>query len=157
MLHSETISNDVLEVGIAEKKMKSWTIDGAFWRFFKRWSWSLSCWEKKWKKVREMVHSGAILNDVLEVGIAEKKMKSWTIYGAFWRCSWRLSSWEFKSNDATRCIPALIETMFWKFELLGQNWKRGGKMVHYDAIWNDVLEVGNAEKKLKARGWSGAC
>jgi len=30
-----------------------------------------------------MVHSGAILNDVLEVGIAEKKLKSWTIYGAF--------------------------------------------------------------------------
>jgi len=30
MLHFETISNDVLEVGIAEKKLKSWTIDGAF-------------------------------------------------------------------------------------------------------------------------------
>ena len=25
-------------------------------------------------------------------------------------------------------------------------------MVHSDTIWNEVLEVGNAEKKMKARG-----
>ena len=85
-----------------------------------------------------MVQSDALWNDVLEVWAADKK-----------------------SNDAKRCFLLRFETMFWKFELLGINWKHGDKMVPYDAIWNDVLEVaigrkfeilGNDEKKLKARG-----
>ena len=34
-----------------------------------------------------MVHSDAIWNDVLEVGIAESSLKARTLNGAFWRFS----------------------------------------------------------------------
>ena len=40
--------------------------------------------------------------------------------------------------------------MFCKLELLRRYWKQGRYMVNFDTIWNDVLEVGTAEKILKA-------
>ena len=46
------------------------------------------------------------------------------------------------------CILGLFETMFLKFELL-RNLK--SEMVHSCPLGNNVLEVGTAEKKLKAR------
>jgi len=38
-----------------------------------------------------MVHYDAILNNVLEFGTAEKKLKECTLYGAFWRY-WKQNS-----------------------------------------------------------------
>ena len=103
-----------------------------------------------------MVYSYAIWNYVLEVGTAENILKARTLNGAFWRYLkqyyWSWNCWEFfKSNDAKRCILALYETMVWKLELLRTSWKQGWCMVHSDAIWNNVIEVGTAEKILKAR------
>ena len=94
-----------------------------------------------------MVHSGAHWNDVLkleqlrifEMAIDEMMFWNWLE--------------KFEIMDDKCCILTLFEMMFLKFNLLGKNWKHGEKMMrYYDAIWNDVLEVGNAQKKLKATG-----
>ena len=108
-----------------------------------------------------MVYSDAIRTYFLEVGTDENMLKSRMMYGAFWRYLkqyyWSWNCWEFfKSNDAKRCILALYETMVWKLELLRTSWKQGWCMVHSDAIWNNVIEVGTAEKILKARTLNGA-
>ena len=56
----------------------------------------------------------------------------------------------FENKDTTIFILTLFGTMFLKFELLRKFWKHGRYMLNSNAIWNDVLEVGTAEKKLKA-------
>ena len=80
-----------------------------------------------------MVHSEAMWNDVLEVGIAENILKAWTIGGAFWRylkrCSRILSCWgNVKSNGAKR--PSL-KRCFGSWNCLGKlkaRWQNG-------AVW----------------------
>jgi len=47
---SDSIWNDGLEVKTAEKKMKSRTINGAFWRNLKRWFGSLEVLREIWKQ-----------------------------------------------------------------------------------------------------------
>ena len=54
-------------------------------------------------------------------------------------------------KDDSWWFLTLFETMFWKLELLRKNQKQRLRMVHSGAIWNDVLEVGTAEKILKVR------
>ena len=85
-----------------------------------------------WNQGRCMVHSDAIWNNVLGVGIA------------------------FKSKDAKWCILPLLETIFRKLEHLRTFWNLGRCMLHSDSIWNDVLEIGNGKKVLKARTQNGA-
>ena len=104
-----------------------------------------------------MVHSEVIWNDVLEVVIAEKFLKSWAIDVSFWgylkRCSWSWNCWEnFEILDDRWFILRLFETTFWKLQLLRQIWKLWGEMVHSGLLWNNVFEVGTAEKKWKQRG-----
>ena len=49
-----------------------------------------------------MVHSGAILNGVLEVGIAQKILKARKLNGAFWRYFKRcFGSWNCLENFET--------------------------------------------------------
>ena len=55
MVHSDAISNDVLEVGIAERILKAMKLNGSFWRY---------------------------LNDGLEVGTTEKILEASMLYGA---------------------------------------------------------------------------
>ena len=113
----------------------------------------------------------------LEVENDEYMLKARTRF--FW--SW--NSWEnFETKDDIWCSLALFETMFlkmellrklkkkehkmvhsgaiWMFfrklELLRKFWKQREKLVHSDAIWNGVLEVGTAEKNVKARKLNGA-
>ena len=57
-------------------------------------------------------------------------MKARTIDGAFWRCK---------------------NIFFWRWNTLEHFWNQGWCMVHSDAIWNDVLEVGTAETMIKAK------
>ena len=85
--------------------------------------------ENIWNKGRCMVHCDAVSNDVLEVWTAEN----------------------FKSKYTKWCILSLLETIFSKLDLLRKCWNEGRCMVHSGAIWNDALEVGTAEKTLKAR------
>ena len=59
--------------GAAKQIWKPRTIYCAFWGYLKRCAWSLSCWKNNESKDAKMVHSGALWNDVLEVGTAEKK------------------------------------------------------------------------------------
>ena len=81
-----------------------------------------------------MMHSDAIWNDVLEVGTAVKMLKAKTQNGAFCRYLKRfLGSWN--------C---------WR-----KKWNQGRCMVHSDAIWNDLLEVGTAVNSLRA--WTQHC
>ena len=73
------------------------------------------------------MHPDVIYNDVLEVWAAETILKAMTRDGAFW--------------------PSLKKV--WKLEQLRKiESKLGQYIVHYDAIWNDVLDVGNAEKDI---------
>ena len=44
MVHSDAISNDVLEVGTAEKILKAKDANSEFWRCLKRFVWSWNCW-----------------------------------------------------------------------------------------------------------------
>ena len=46
MVHSGAIWNGVLEVGTAEKSLKAWKLNGAFWCYLKRCNGSWNCWEK---------------------------------------------------------------------------------------------------------------
>ena len=116
---SGPLCNDVLEVGTAEKNWKqARAIDGAFWGYVKRCSWSLSCWENlKSNDTKWFIH-------VLKVGTAEKIWKqARAIDGAFWgyvkRCFGSWNCWEhFESMDDRRCILTLFKTMFLNFELL---------------------------------------
>ena len=90
-------------------------------------------------------------------GATEHILKPSTIACAFWgyleRCACSLSCWEKKTNkDVKWFILAFFEMMFRKLELQRKGWRNRRLMVHSDNIWNDVIEVGNAEKKLKM-GW----
>ena len=49
-------------------------------------------------------------------------------------------------------LNGILELMFLKFELLRKLKKQWREMVHSGPLWNNVLEFGTAEKKLKARG-----
>ena len=62
--------------------------------------------------------------------------------GGGWNC------WEyFKIKDADMCKLTVFKTMLLEVELL----KKLTLTVHSNVIWNDVLEVGSAEKRFKAR------
>ena len=59
-----------LEVEIDENMLKAKTIDVAFWRYNNFSEFRTA--ENNWNQIRDMVHSDAIWNDVLEVGTAVK-------------------------------------------------------------------------------------
>ena len=85
---------------------------------------SWNTWEQFELNDDNMVHSGAIWNDVLKVGTTEIFFKARTQNDALWcylkRFIWRWNCWEkIKSKDAKWCILMLFETMFLKLELLG--------------------------------------
>ena len=115
---------------------------------------SWNTWEQFELNDDNMVHSGAIWNDVLKVGTTEIFFKARTQNDALWcylkRFIWRWNCWEkFESKEKKWCILMLFETVFWKLELLWKYWKKGNYMVNSGAIWNGVLEVGTAKKLLK--------
>ena len=71
-------------------------------------------------------------------------LKHWHINHS-WHC------WEsLETKDTQRCILKR-KYFFLKLEHLRTFWNQGHCMVHSGSIWNDVLEVGTAEKNLKAR------
>jgi len=75
-----------------------------------------------------------------------------TYWAVFETMFLRWNCWEkIESKKAKWRILALFETIFRKLELLRKFWKQREKMGHSDALWNSVLEVETAEKKLKAR------
>jgi len=101
-----------------------------------------------------MVHSGAIWNDVLEVGTAEKMLKARGQKDAFWR--YLLLKLELlrknQSKDSKCCILGLFETMFRKFELLRKKTSKDTKMYILTLVETMFIEVWNAEKTLIPRG-----
>jgi len=92
------------------------------------------------------VPSGAIWNDVLEVGTADNILKAGTQKMVPSDASW---------NEYLECVTAerilksrTLNGVFWrnlKRRLVLR--KQGRLMVPCDAIWNDLLEVENAEEK----------
>ena len=86
---------------------------------FERCFWKLKMLRKLWNQGWYMVHSGAISNDVLEVGTAEKILKTRKLDGAFWRYSKRcFGSWncweKFESTEAKWCIRVLFKECGWR-------------------------------------------
>ena len=103
MVHSDAIRIFVLsEVGTAENILKSRTIYGAFWRYFKWCSWSWNCWEKiKSKDAKWWIL--ALFKTILMKKIAEKMWKAWKLNDAFWRYSKRcFGSWNCLENVEVR-------------------------------------------------------
>jgi len=60
-------------------------------------------------------------------------------------------------NDEKMLKAMAIDGGFWRYKKhLRTFWNQGRCMVHSDAIWNDVLEIGNAENFFKAKTQNGA-
>ena len=103
-----------------------------------------------------MMHSGAIWNNVLEDGSAEKTLKTRKENGAFWRylkqCSWRWKCWENdKSKDGKWCILALFETYFRKlfskyFSAVPNRFKYRKNACFRYIVFNYISEVLNRFK-----------
>ena len=77
-------------------------------------------------------------------------LKHWPINQS-WHC------WEsFETKDTKRCIIAQFERCSCKLKMMRTCLNQGRYMVHSNAIWNDVLEVGTTEKNLIASTQNGA-
>ena len=99
MVHSDTIWNDVLEVGTAETMIKAKTQNWCIVALFETNVRRLEQLRTFWSQGRCMVHSDTIKNDVLEFGTAEKILKARMQNCAFWcylkRC---FGSWNCLEN-----------------------------------------------------------
>ena len=106
IMHSDTICNDVSEVGTAERKLKAKRQNGSFWHYMKRWCWQLDMLRKLWKQGRLMMYSDAFWTMLWKL---LKMLKARGINGAFWRYLKRcFRSWNclenVESKEAKWCI-----------------------------------------------------
>ena len=145
-----------LEVETDEKILKTRTIDGAFWRYKKNIISDVGTplsWEHF--EIKDMVHSDPIWNDILEVGTAEKNLKSRQCMvhsEAIWNDVLEVGTAEkARSQNGTfwHCLKRRkLEQLrtFWKQGEQGTRWKWGMLpkrvlSIKGRTIWNSVLEV----------------